>query len=152
MKHAGKLTTITAAMNATAPTLGTLQREKGKDFTIGLLMGWLVYLNEILNLNKRMTEDQIELCAIEVADTFYTLRMSDLAFLFRRIIAGQYGEFYESLTIPKVLTFFRDYFEERCRHAEQQSVQHHADFASRDEFNYSQNLKRIWRGKSSRSY
>jgi len=135
-------------MNAPAPTLGTFYREKSKDFAIGLVMGWLVYLNDILNLNKPMTEDQIELCAIEIVETYYALRMSDLTFLFRKIISGAYGEFYESLTISKVLSFFRNYFEERCTYAELQSQRHHKDFASRSEFNCSKNLQRIFNGSS----
>lgn len=150
MRHAGKLTTVSLAMNAAAPTLAALHREKGKDFAIGLTMGWLVYLNDILNLNKPMTEDQIDLCATEVIDQYSSLKMSDLTFLFRKIIAGQYGEFYESLTIQKVLTFFRQYFDERCATAELESIRSHADFASNDEFNYSKNLRRIWGGKSRR--
>ncbi|RYJ44561.1 hypothetical protein [Flavobacterium beibuense] len=148
MRHSGKLTTIDKALNAPAPTLGTLQREKTKDFAIGLTMGWLVYLNDILNLNKPMTEDQIELCAIEINETYYSLKISDLTFLFKKIISGTYGEFYESLTIPKVLSFFREYFEERCQLAEQQSQRTHSDTKSHAEFNYSKNIKRIFTGSS----
>ena len=148
MRHSGKLTTIDKALNAPAPTLGTLQREKTKDFAIGLTMGWLVYLNDILNLNKPMTEDQIELCAIEINETYYSLKISDLTFLFKKIISGAYGEFYESLTIPKVLSFFREYFEERCQLAEQQSQRTHCDTKSHAEFNYSKNIKRIFTGSS----
>ena len=150
MRHAAKLTTLSTAINSAAPTLAALQREKGKDFAIGLTMGWLVYLNDILNLNKPMTEDQIDLCATEVIEHYGSLKMSDLTYLFRKIISGQYGEFYESLTIQKVLTFFRQYFDERCEVAEQESIRSHADFASNDEFNYSKNLRRIWSGKSGR--
>lgn len=148
MRHSGKLTTIDKALNAPAPTLGTLQREKTKDFAIGLTMGWLVYLNDILNLNKSMTEDQIELCSIEINETYYSLKISDLTFLFKKIISGAYGEFYESLTIPKVLSFFREYFEERCQLAEQQSQRTHADTKSHAEFNYSKNIKRIFTGSA----
>lgn len=148
MRHSGKLTTIDKALNAPAPTLGTLQREKTKDFAIGLTMGWLVYLNDILNLNKPMTEDQIELCAIEINEAYYSLKISDLTFLFKKIISGAYGEFYESLTIPKVLSFFREYFEERCQLAEQQSQRIHADTKSQSEFNYSKNIKRIFTGSA----
>jgi len=151
MRHAGKLATIDDAMNSPAPTLGTFHREKSRDFTIGLVMGWLVYLNDLLNLKKPMSEDQIEMCAIEITDTFYSLKMSDLAYLFRRIISGQYGEFYESLTISKVLTFFREYFDERCKHAARESERRHADFSSLDTFNYSRNLERVWHGESERS-
>lgn len=151
MRHAGRLVTIAEAMNAPAPTIGMLQREKNRDFALGLVMGWLVYLNDILNLNKPMTEDQIELCAAEVVDAYYALKMSDLTFLCKKIISGQYGEFYESLTIQKVLTFFRQYFEERCQLAEQQSYRAHADFASNQEFNYSNNPRRLWEGTSGKS-
>jgi hypothetical protein len=151
MRHAGELATIEDAMNSPAPTLGTFHREKSRDFTIGLVMGWLVYLNDLLNLKKPMSEDQIEMCAIEITDTFYSLKMSDLAYLFRRIISGQYGEFYESLTISKVLTFFREYFDERCRHAARDSERRHADFSSLDTFNYSRNLERVWSRESEKS-
>jgi hypothetical protein len=140
-----------AAMNAPAPTLGTLHREKSREFTHALVMVWLVYLNDLLDLRKHMSEDQIELCATEIVNEFYSLKMSDLAFLFRRIISGQCGEFYESLTISKVLTFFREYFNERCSLAGQEALRHHADFASRDTFNYSQNLRRVWHGTSEKS-
>lgn len=144
LKHAGKLPDITTAMNTTAPTLAAISREKGRGFSQALVMGWLVYLNDLLNLNKPMTEDQIDLCAQEVITLYPSLKMSDLTYLFRRIIAGQYGEFYESLSIPKVLSFFRDYFEERCLAAADESRRRHDDFMCRGEFNVSNNLRRKW--------
>jgi hypothetical protein len=151
LKHVGKLRTIENAINADAPTLGTFKREQGKEFTEGLVMAWLMHLNSILNLNKPMSEDQIEMCAIDIVNEFYALKMSDLSFLFKRIYSGVYGEFYESLSIPKVLSFFRDYFEERCSYAEQQSIRNHNDFSSDDTFNYSKNIKRILQNTSSHS-
>ena len=151
MQYATRLPTIAAALAADAPTIASLQRAKGKDFAIGFTMAWLVYLNDILNLNKPMTEDQIELCALEINQAYYTLKISDITYLFRRIISGHYGEFYESLTIPKVLAFFKDYFEQRCIVAEDDSLRAHRDFSSRSEFDYSNNLRRIFSGKSKKS-
>lgn len=151
MLHAHKLTNLSAAMNTIAPTLAAINRENGKEFSAALVMGWLVYLNDMLNLNKPMTEDQIENCATDVINLYGSLKMSDVTYLFRKIISGQYGEFYESLTVQKVLTFFREYFDDRCSLAELESQRDHADFASRDTFNYSSNLRRIWNGISSRS-
>lgn len=144
MRHADKVTTIEKAMNSKAPTLGTFKREKGKAFTEGLVMGWLAYLNNMLNLNKPMTDDQIEMCAVSITDEFYALKMSDLTLLFRNIISGKYGEFYESLSPAKVLTFFRQYFEDRCELAEQQSLRQHKDTTSNDEFNFSTSVQRIY--------
>lgn len=130
-------------MNANAPTIATFSREKGRDFTVGLLMVWLVYLNAMLNLNKPMTEDQIEMCAEEIVNEFYALKVSDITLLFKRIMSGAYGEFYESLSAQKVLSYFRLYFEERCEIAENNSVRSHKDFASDETFNFSNNLKRL---------
>ena len=143
MKFSNKLATIDKAMNAEAPTIGMFQRERSREFTVSLLMIWLVYLNNILNLKKPMTEEQIEMCAEEILNEFYTLKVSDLTLLFKRIISGAYGEFYESLSVQKVLSYFRDYFEERCQLAEQQSLRKHQDISSDDAFNFSNNLKRL---------
>lgn len=90
-----------------------------------------------------MTEDQLEMCATEIVNDYYGLKITDMTLLFKRIIAGSYGEFYESLSIPKVLSFFKSYFEERCNTAEEMSERVHNDLKSRDMFNISSNVKRI---------
>lgn len=150
MKYSGKVKTIDQAINSKSVTIGTFHREKGRDFTEALVAGWLIYLNDILNLNKPMTEDQIEMAATEIVNEYYGLKFSDLTLIFKRIISGAYGEFYEALSIPKVLSWFRQYFEERCEIAMQQSQQQHKDFSSNEEFNISKNVKRIYRGAKSK--
>ncbi len=72
-----------------------------------------------------MSEEQINLCSGMVVEEFYMLKISDLTLLFKRIISGQYGEFYERLSIDKILTFFRTYLEERYTLAEEASAREH---------------------------
>ena len=55
------------------------------------------------------------------------LKMSDLTLMFKKIISGQYGEFYERLSIDKVLTFFREYLEERLNLAADNSLRNHSE-------------------------
>ena len=74
-----------------------------------------------------MSEEQMKLAATLICEEFYMLKMSDLTLLFKRIISGQYGEFYERLSIDKVLTFFRNYLEERFEIAIDQSSRNHRD-------------------------
>lgn len=135
--------TIEQAINSDAPTIATFKREKSRDFTNSLLMIWLVYLNAMLNLNKPMSEDQIEMCAEEIINEFYALKISDLTLLFKRIISGKYGEFYESLSPAKLLSYFREYFNERCDIAEQISIRSHNDLKSDETFNYTKNVRRL---------
>lgn len=123
-----KLKSVSDAMNANAPSVTAIKRDCGEEFTHNLLMMWLVFVNEVLNLNKPMSEAQIRLCATHILKDFNHLKMSDLSLLFNRIITGQYGEFYESLSIAKVLTFFRDYEKERTEAAIYEAEIQHQEF------------------------
>ena len=142
MAHAGKIVSVTDAINSPSHSLGKIQREQSKKFTEGLLLVWLMYLNEILNLNKPMSEDQMKLASVLICEEFYMLKISDLTLLFKRIISGSYGEFYERLGIDKILKFFRAYLEERYDEASRMSQQVHNDRQSDDTFNFSNNMRR----------
>ena len=142
MTFAGKMVTVADAINAKTPTIGSFVRNVNKGFTEKLIMAWLLYLNNILNLNKPMSEEQIRLCSNMIVVEFYMLKISDLTLLFKRIISGSYGAFYERLGIDKVLDFFRQYLEERYQEAAQMSQQVHNDRQSDDTFNYSNNIRR----------
>lgn len=140
--HAGKLATIEDAISSKAPSIASFQREHGRQFTEGLVTFWLLYLNKILNLNKPMSEEQINLCSGMVVEEFYMLKVSDLTLLFKRIISGQYGEFYERLSIDKILTFFRAYLEERFELAESNSIRNHNEENKKTESTISDGWKR----------
>ena len=142
MSHAGKMITVADAINSKAPSLASFKRDQSKDFTVNFVMVWLVYLNNILNLNKPMSEEQVRLCAGMIVEEFYMLKISDLTLLFKRIISGSYGEFYERLGIDKILKFFRSYLEERYDEASRMSQQVHNDRQSDNTFNFSNNMRR----------
>ena len=74
-----------------------------------------------------MNEDQLKLASEMILSEFYALKMADLTLLFKKIIGGVYGEFYESLTIPKLIGFFRQYFDDRCNLAMEQSQRDHLE-------------------------
>ncbi len=128
IENSNKLKTIEDAIGSKAPSIGALQRDNGKKFTQGLVNVWLIYLNEMLNLNKPMSESQVKLCSGMILDEFYALKISDLTILFKRIISGEYGEFYERLSIDKVMSFFRKYFNERCVQAEETNYRKHQEY------------------------
>mgnify|MGYP000041133761 CR=1 FL=1 len=127
MLYAGKVATIEDAINSKAPSIASFVGGHGKDFTEGLITFWLLYLNKILNLNKPMSEDQIKLCSSMVLEEYSMLKISDLTLLFKRIISGQYGEFYERLSIDKVMTFFRTYTDDRLNLAGENSRRDHKE-------------------------
>ena len=133
MVKSSKLVSVSDAMNSKSQSLGKIQREQSVEFSEGIIKMWLLYLNKILNLNKPMSDEQIKLAAVLICEEFYMLKMSDLSLLFKRIISGQYGEFYERLSIDKVLTFFRNYLEERFEIAIDQSSRNHRDIKQNEQ-------------------
>lgn len=110
-----------------------------------------MYLNELLGLKNPMSEGQIQLCATHILKEFNYLKFSDLSLIFNRIITGQYGEFYESLTIAKVLTFFREYDKERTEVAVDEAERQHNEFRHSERQNeselayYKRRLKKLYR-------
>jgi len=113
------------AFNSKSLSLGSIQRQYGEKYTANFVTIWLIYLNEITNLKNPMSEEQIKLCSQMILNEFYSLKIADLTFLFSKIISGQYGEFYERLSIDKILSYFRKYFDERCNQAEEQNHLEH---------------------------
>lgn len=148
MKFSGKLKTISDAINSKAPTLAVIKKENGEDFTRSFLVLWLVYLNTLLDLKNPMNEDQIELCSDSVLSEFYMLKMSDLTFIFKEIVSGKHGKFYERLSISDILNIFNNYFDERCKVAEEESLRNHNDMKSDMTFATSKNIKRILMDKN----
>jgi hypothetical protein len=143
MKHSGKLKTISDAINSKAPTLAVIKKENGLEFTQSFLVMWLVYLNKLLDLKNPMNEEQLDLCAETVLSDFYALKISDMTLVFKEIVSGKHGKFYERLSISDVLLIFSNYFNERCKAAEDETIRVHNDIKSDMTFATSKNIKRI---------
>ncbi|WP_372472700.1 DUF6633 family protein [Capnocytophaga sp. ARDL2] len=126
--HAHRLSNISVAINAKARSIATIKRDCGETFAYNLLMAWIVCLNEVLGLKRMMSETQVQLCATHILSDYKHLKISELAFLFNQIITGQYGEFYESLSISKLLTFFREYEKQRTETVLQEAERQHNEF------------------------
>ncbi len=70
-------------------------------------------LQEYLGVKNKMSETFIDELVAEIVGEFKQLTMADVHVIMRRAKTGEYGEYYERLSIPKVMTWFRKYYEER---------------------------------------
>ena len=110
------------AADSGMPCIGQMVTDYGTEKVEALLKLQLVELNELLNLKRPLTEYMIDVIAADVVEDFRHLNMSDVWLVFRRARSGYYGELYESLNTAKVAGWFKEYFEERCADAEEQSI------------------------------
>ena len=117
-----------AALDKQSPTLGSMIRDNGREFSEGILEAWILFLNESLALKRQMSDQQIEMASDMILEEYGSLRFADLTVLFKSIIKGDYGSFYESLSIDKLMSFFKDYFDKRCEVSAVSSDSKHYEF------------------------
>lgn len=74
-------------------------------------------LTDLVNVARPLNEAKINAIAQRIVANYAVLTVADIHYVFNAAINGHYGNFYESLDVPKVMTWFATYFDERCRTA-----------------------------------
>lgn len=70
--------------------------------------------NKFLHLKNPLSNEEADFIVEQIIDEFgYALTMADVYVVFRNAKAGKYGSFYERLSAPDVLNWFRDYYDSR---------------------------------------
>lgn len=104
------------------PTLSRLKKEHGTQKVEAIIKLYLIELCELVNLKRPLTEKQIDAIALEVVSTYTALTIADIHVIFRKAKNGEFGEFYDSLDMPKVMKWFQSYFDERCEAGAERSI------------------------------
>jgi len=121
------VTTIEKAIEMDSISLSKMSKDIGDEKTEGYVKLWVFYLNQLLNLKRPLNEVQIDEIAFTVVNEYRNLTIADINLIFTNAKKGQYGEFYESITIPKVLKWFNDYSEERQATCAERSIRKHIE-------------------------
>lgn len=112
------------------PTLASVRRVYGPDFTEAYVSVWITNLVEFFQVGKKMGESQIEETATLILQDYYMLNLADINLVFSRAKKGFYGQLYDRLDGAIILTWFKSYFDERCSEAESLSQRQHDQYAS----------------------
>ncbi|CAL2108208.1 conserved hypothetical protein [Tenacibaculum sp. 190524A02b] len=112
------------------PTINSLIRSIGTIKVEAFIKLWLIDLNLTLDLKKPLKEHQIDQIAMNVVNKYRSLNIADINLVFQRAKNGFYGDFYDRITVPTVLKWFRVYFEDRCSTAASKSYQNHIQHKS----------------------
>lgn len=106
---------LPAAMQAGMPNLMALQHAHTPEKIHALIAAHLIELSAMLNLNKPLNEMQIDFVAGEVLSKYWHFSVADIYIIMRRAKSGYYGEYYESINPPKILSWFAEYENERTQ-------------------------------------
>lgn len=143
--HSVTIKGVSDALSRQTLSLVQIKKGKGETFLRSYISLWLIYLNEVLNLNNPLTEAQIELCAEQIMADYHHLKLSELSLIFKRIVSGECGELYERISMPKVMSIFRKYDQERTEVVVTQNQQAHEQFRYRENRteSYDDDLERL---------
>lgn len=106
-----------AVFESGLPTLGSINRQFGIDFTQAYIEGWIVNIREFINVGKRMNDVQTQETAMLIIETYPSLNIADINLVFKRAKLGKFGQFYDRLDGQLLLGWFDTYFDERCQAA-----------------------------------
>lgn len=109
-----KVNTALQAIDQGGSSLFKLKKDVGEKKVLALIKLYLIDLNDLFNLKRPLSERMIEEIADEVINEFGHLNMADIHLIFKRAKHGENGDMYETLNVPKVITWFTNYFAERC--------------------------------------
>lgn len=145
LMHSSSLKGVSDALSRQTLSLVQIKKGKGEVFLRSYISMWLIYLNEVLNLNNPLTEAQIELCAEQIMADYHHLKISELSLIFKRIVSGECGELYERISMPKIMNIFRQYEQERTEVVVTQNQQAHEQFRYQENRteSYSDDLDRL---------
>ena len=128
LMHSVTIKGVSDALSRNTVSLVEIKKGKGQAFLRSYIALWLIELNELLNLKNPLSEAQITLCTEQIITDYPFLKISELSLIFKRIVSCEFGELYERISMPKLMSIFRKYEQERTEVVTSESQQDHERF------------------------
>lgn len=112
---------LLASNRELCPSLAAIRHDYGSEIIEDLIMAYLLEMRKMINAKRHLSDEQIEEIAFEVVNTYYYFTLADIHLVFRWAKMGKYGELYESIDMPKVMSWFEKYDDMRSQTATQES-------------------------------
>lgn len=96
-------------------------RKDNEVLCLSLVTGYLIGLNEFLNVQRKMNEGQMRETARLIIQEFYFMHLGDIKLAFDRIKTGVFGNLYEGIDGMKIIMAIRDYETDRLEAGERRS-------------------------------
>lgn len=109
-----QITTIKDAIESNTPSFSLLKRQYGEVKAEAYIKMWILDLVGSINTARTLSESQIDEIAMLILSEYYMITITDISLIFKNAKTGKYGNLYETLSMDKILSWFNEYFNERC--------------------------------------
>lgn len=97
-----------------SPTMFTIRKEYGVNAPTAWLIPQLYDLSEYCGCKGKLTDNQLEQCAVVIATTYPWLKVSELMLFFFRFKSARYGRFYGTVDPLIITSALREFVTERA--------------------------------------
>ncbi len=115
-------TSIKLALKSGAGSLSQIKKGYGEEFQKLHVMLFIIDLQEKLGVKNKMNQAMLEECTDFIISDYWYFNLADMNLIFTRAKKGFYGQFYESVSMPKILEWFSSYSDERAGIAERTNL------------------------------
>lgn len=111
------------AIKENMPTLGSIRKLYGEEKAHEYIMSWIFFLDKFLGLKHEGDEFRLKETAWLILYDYYNLTIADIYLIIRKAMKSEFGKYYDRLSGATILSWFREYFEERCNLCEMLTIQ-----------------------------
>lgn len=120
-----KSKSLTEIRESKTITLATIKKEGGEVAVEKLIKQMVAILASQMNLANKISEVAIEAIGEDVYSIGYFLKVEELAYFFKELRKGTYGQMYENLNSEKVCTALNKFIAERYTYFERKNIERH---------------------------
>lgn len=95
-------------------TMATLRRNLGVEKVLSMISIHLIYCDEVMNLNRRLTQPMVDAIAEDLYDVAYFLSFEELTRFFKEFRQGIHGKTFQGLNSENVCNAAISYIQSRA--------------------------------------
>jgi len=118
---------VDLAICADVPSLAKIKKNINLETINDFLNLQFAGLNDHINAKSKLSKSQTDFIINEMMTEFYYLNLADISLFFRRLKSAHYGELYNALSPEKVITWLKEYANERLETASNNAIREHND-------------------------
>jgi hypothetical protein len=102
-------------------TLATIRKGTSIDGVQAVIEGYLIELDEVMNLSRRLNESMVRVIAEDVYDAAYVLSFEELSRFFKELRTGRHGSMYQGLNSESICRALGSFIQSRSSYFQQKS-------------------------------
>lgn len=107
------------------PSLAKIRKDSGEQFVIDYLTLWLIEINDMVNVENKMSDVQVQYTARLIINEHPLLTIADIKYVYDGIVSGRYGILYNRINSLTICSWFRKHWDDRLTEAANESYEDH---------------------------